>query len=374
MRSLATPIVPLSFVALLSSSAVASEATDLPRPLEGTADLTYDGFAEFGALEEAGVNIGQRRVLKNDLYWNVEFAPIDGIALTLGIDQTLGLRYSYPNARPMMFEPVEGGGTYLLSEEEVADETHGAGLNGVWIGAAFSPYNERFSRGQKSTWRLDVGFRTGSPSKNLWVAKNGKRGAAPGGSALRVAGAASQDMGTGNPWARIELIKENKFTADLVDEDGTTWAKNATLKPASQLEFAAGVEVVAMEDKEDDQRAAVDFFLGFGYRTAEEVTSGVYLPNVIDAGRTIVVTAGDSTYTLAGIHVDYHINEHVRARTGPDFRFHTPISPEHVYAVDTRAAHIGVGWMFRIEGMVQANSSDAPEAVGGAIESLEPAP
>ena len=358
----------LPLLATLASPAIAAEATDMPLELQGSADLTYGGFAEFGALEEDGVNIGQRRILRNDLYWNIEFAPIDGIALTLGIDQTAGLAFNYPNARGMLFEPVEGGGTYLLSEEEVPAKVTAGGINGVWIGAAFAPFSERYDRGHKTTWRLDIGFRTASPNRNLWVAKNGKRGSAPGGTALKAAGAVSQDMGTGNPWASFELIRENKFTADLVDESGETWARAVSLQPASSMTIKGGVEVVAYDDPAQSTRFAVDFFLGFGYRTWEDISSGVYLPNVLDAGKGIPMTAGDQTFMLAGIHADYHINEYVRARTGPDFRFHTPFVPEHAYAVTTRGAHIGVGWMFRIEGMAQAQTQSAVSAVEDAIE------
>lgn len=351
----------------LANPAVAAEATDLPNELAGTADLTYGGFAEWGALEENGVNIGQRRVLRNDLYWNIEFAPLEGVALTLGIDQTAGLKYGYPNARAMLFEPVEGGGTYLLSNEEVPYSTNAGGINGVWVGAAFVPFSESYARGQKSTWRLDIAFRTGAKNKNLWIPKNGKRGSAPGGTALKAVGAVSQDMGTGNPWARIELIRENKFVGDLVDANGDTSARAVTIQPASHLEVTAGVEVVGYDDGEDT-RAAVDFWLGFGYRTWEDVSTGVYLPNTLDAGAAIPMTSGDQTFVRAGIHVDYHVNEHVRARTGPDFRFHTPFIPEHAYAVVTAPRHIGVGWMFRIEGAVQAETKETLSAVGEAIE------
>lgn len=373
LRSFPVNRAPLALLGLglLATPARAAEVTDIPAELQGTADLTYSGFAEFGALEESGVVISQRRVLRNDLFYNVEFAPVDGIAIVLGLDQTAGVKYSYPNARQMLFEPSQGGGTYLLSEDEVGDTVNGAGLNGIWIGAAFSPFNERYKRGQRSTWRLDVGFRTGAASKNLWVAKNGNRGSAPGGSAIRLAGAVSRDMGTGNPWMKIDFVNENKLVTDIVDEDGNTWARGVTLKPASTLEISTGVEVVAVDDPAQDTRFAVDFFAGFGYRSPEEVSSGVYLPNVIETGRQVPMTVGDRTFAKAGIHADYHINEFVRARTGPDFRFHTPFFPEHAYDVVTRAAHLGVGWMFRIEGRLQPNTGNEMDLEGTAAERIE---
>ena len=66
------------------------------------------------------------------------------------------------------------------------------------------------------------------------------------------------------------------------------------------------------------------------------------------------------------------MNENIRARTGPDFRFHTPFRPEHVYNVSTAPDHFGIGWIFRIEGMYQvetdADLADARAAGGEFLE------
>ena len=335
----------------------------MPKELQGTLGLTYAGFSEHGNLVEDEVVVGKRRVLRHDLDWKLEFAPLNGFAAVIGLSQTPVLQYSYPESRSMLYEPVNGGGTYLLDDQTQDATVRGSGLNGVWFGAAFSPFNERYDRGQKSTWRLDIAMRTGSQNKNLWVARDGSRGSAPGGTALKFAGAVSQDLGVGNPWAHTQYIKENGFTADLVDENGNTWAKKVDLQPASELEVRAGVAVMAFEEPAQQTEFAMDLWLGFGYRTWEDVSSGVYLPSVLDGGKQIAMTTGDYTYAMAGINADYQINEYVRARTGPDFRFHTPFTPEHAYEVVTGPRHIGIGWMFRIEGMLQANTPDAIETV-----------
>jgi hypothetical protein len=353
-------LLVLSCLAALPLSAFATEATDMPLPMQGVLGMTYGGFAEFGALQEDGVRISQRRELRHDIDWRLEFAPVHGLALTLGIDQTASLAYSYPDARPMLFEPVDGGGTYLLSEATSPDSIDGSGVDGVWIGAAFSPWNERYARGQRSTLRLDAAFRTGSANNNIWIAKdNGKRGSAPGGSAIRLAGAASQDLGVGSPWMGVEFVKENALTVDVKDESGTTWAKNVELQPASTVEVRGGVEVEALDDLDQQTRVAVDFWLGFGYKSWQDVTSGVLLPNVQNGGREIAMTTSGYAYVISGISADYHINEYVRARTGPEFRFHTPYTPEHAYGVITSPDHIGVGWMLRIEGMLSLDKDDS---------------
>ena len=202
-----------------------------------------------------------------------------------------------------------------------------------------------------------MAFRTGSASQNLWVANNGNRGSAPGGTALRVSAAVSQDMGVGNPYMKMTYQKENKFSTNLVDEMGTTWAKNVELQPASTFEAVSGVEVVGLDDAANHTRFAMDLFLGFGYRTWEDITTGVYVPNVLDNGRTIPVTTGDYTSVRTGLIADYHVNENVRARTGPEFVFHTPFRPEHSYDVITKPAHFAMAWTFKIEGLVQGDKN-----------------
>ena len=336
----------------------------MPLELQGVVGATYGGSAEWGALEEAGVNVGQRRLSRHDLLWDLEFAPVDGMAIRVAVDQTAALAYRYPNSRSMLFEPVEGGGTYLLDAATQDASVTGSGLNGVWIGAAFSPFNERYNRGQRSTWRIDGAFRTGSASKNLWVAKDGKRGSAPGGSALRFALASSQDLGVGNPWFQLAYQRENPFTADLIDESGTVWATGVELQPASTVSARVGCEVMTSSDAELNSRYAVDFYLGFDYRTWEDVASGVYLPNVLDAGKKIAMTHGERIDARGGFAVDFQFNSHVRARTGPEVVVHTPILLEHSYDVMTRPANLGIAWSFTLEGLAQIQKGDpAPDTL-----------
>lgn len=337
---------------LLPLPALAAEVTDMPGALEATGGLTYSGSAEWNALEEAGIQIAGRRVQRHDLNYELEFAPVEGFALVLDISHTPSLRYAYPDASTMLIEPVGGGGTYLLGEPtgETA-VTSASGINGIWIGAAAAPFAERYGLNDQATWRIDLAFRTPSAGMNLWTASNGNRGTSPGGSAIKIQGAFSSDLGTGTPWLQVAWVKENKVTVDLVDEAGTTWATDVVLRPASTLDVLTGIEIVGVDHPDVGTRFAVDLFLGFGYRTWEDVGSGVYLPNVIGGSRQIPVTVGEQINARAGIAFDYHINENVRVRTGPDLRVHTPFRPEHVYAdVRTTPENIAVGWLLRVEG------------------------
>jgi len=357
-------------VALLPATSWSAEVTDMPGELNGVASLTYGGFAEYGALVEDGVNVSKRRVSRHDLNYKIQFAPVTGAALYIDIDHTPSLRYAFPDSNAMLIEPVNGGGSYVGGEPaKDVPSVAGGGLNGVWIGAAFQPFSEHYDRfDQQSTWRLDAAFRTGSANRNLWTAPNGSRGSAPGGTALRLSGAVSTEMGIGNPYVSTVWVQENKVTVDLIDEGGITHAKGVELNPASTIQFRGGIEVIGYEEPTRGTRAAVDFFLGMGYRSWEDIASGVYLPDVLEGSKQIAVTAAEQVNVLAGIQVDYHVNDKVRARTGPDFRFHTPFRPEHVYDARTKPDHIGVGWMFRIEGALDVAKKEVAAATEDALD------
>lgn len=359
MRAL-WPLTCLLLLPLAEGVASGAEVTDMPAAMQGLGRVQYSGLIEYNALEEAGERVAGRRVQRHDLDYHLAFAPLDGLALTLGISHTPSVRYRYPDARPMLMEPVDGGGTYLLSDPGGTHVVQGAGLNGVWLGAAFAPFAERYARNQQATWRLDVAFRTGSPKRNLWTAPNGKRGSAPGGTALKLQGAFSRDLGVGHPWLQVAWTHENKVTVDLTDESGMTWAQDVVLRPASTVDILGGIELVAVDDRDTGARFAVDLYLGFGYRSWEDVASGVYLPHVVSASRQIPVTAGEQIHGRAGIAFDYHVNDAVRFRTGPDVRVHTPFRPEHVYHVRTRAENIAIGWMFRFEGILDVEELQSP--------------
>jgi len=360
--------------ALLPIASWSAEVTDMPSELNGMASLTYGGFAEYGALTEDGVNVGKRRVSRHDLNYKIQFAPITGTAIFVDIDHTPSVRYAFPDSNNMLIEPVDGGGTYVGGEPaKDVPVVSGGGLNGVWVGAAFQPFSERYERfDQQSTWRLEMAFRTGSANRNLWTAPNGKRGSAPGGTAMRLAGAVSTEMGVGNPYVSTVWVKENRVTVDLTDEDGVTHAKGVELNPASSIQFRGGIEVIGYEEPTRGTRAAVDFFLGMGYRSWEDIASGVYLPDVLEGSKQIAVTSAEQVNVLAGIQVDYHVNDKVRARTGPDFRFHTPFRPEHVYDTQTKPDHIGIGWMFRIEGVLDVSQKDVASAAEDVLDTAAP--
>jgi hypothetical protein len=101
--------------------------------------------------------------------------------------------------------------------------------------------------------------------------------------------------------------------------------------------------------------------MGGNYRSWEDHASGVYLPNVLDGGKSIPVTTGDRVAGETGLALDYHVNTYVRLRTGVDFSYGTPYTLEHVYPVTTSADTYTIGWFFLIQGV---GSFVPPEETG----------
>ncbi|MFT4626025.1 MAG: hypothetical protein ACI8PZ_004696 [Myxococcota bacterium] len=350
----------------VGSSASAAEVTDLPPERGALVRLSYEGTHTTGGLEEEGERISERRVTRHDLFWQAEVSPARGLAANIGLEHSAGFTFRYPDARPMIFEPTTGAGTYLFSRPNGDAEVDAAGVTGVWLGLAATPYSELFDKQHLATWRFDVALRPGSPKRNLWTAKNGKRGPAPGGTGIRLAGAFSRDLGVGNPYMQFEYLHEGAVTVDLEDEEGKVYARRVELKPASTVEVTGGVEIVAWRQAETGQRASADLSLTAGYRTWQDVGSGVLLPNVLDGSRQIAITEGEAIYVRGRIGADVHAMDAVRTRLGATLGWQTPTRPEHVYQVTTTPGTVTIGWFLTVEG--RAPFSD----LFGAAESPPP--
>ena len=350
----------LLLISLGSTPAHAAEVTDMAPATGVMFGAHYGGSALSGDLVEAGEVISARRITRHDLDLRAEFAPIDGFAITLALATTPSWVFRYPDAREMIVEPATGEGSYLAGDPFAeAPEIKAGGLQGVWVGAAFAPFAERYETADsQSTWRLDVGFRPGSKTSNLWTAPKGKRGVAPGGSALRLAGAFSSDLGLASPYLSVDYQRESGVEVDIIDEAGTEWAKGLALKPASTVRTRGGVEITAYEDPDLGSTFAFDLYIGGGYRSWEDVASGVYLPSVLASSRQVPVTVGDHMTGLAGLGIDYHVSDNVRGRTGLEFRYHTPFRVEHVYDVRTSGNSWELGWTLTVQGLASFLSDD----------------
>jgi hypothetical protein len=345
------------------ATAGAADVTDLAPPLGMAGGLAYGGSMITGGLTEQGLLVSQRRITRHDLDFQAEISPAEGLALTLDLQTTPSYVFRYPESRTMVVEPLTGSGSYL-SGEPVADtpELRAGGVDGLWIGVAAAPFSERYGAAQRATSRLDFAIRTPSHGRNLWTANDagGKRGPSPGGTAMKLAAAFSTTRGVSSPWLRAEWVKESKLTIDIVDESGHVWATALPLQPASTLVADTGVEITASDDP-DTGTYAVDLWMGVGYRSWEDVASGVYLPNVLDSGRTIPVTASDTVLGRAGLAFDATLQDLLKIRAGATFEYRMPYALEHVYDVTTSPNTVQVGWFLEVRGYGRFVPEDADQ-------------
>lgn len=352
MLALSAALAPL-----LAVKAHSAEVTDLPPELGLVGRLSYGGSSLSGKLLEEGQQVARRRITRHDLALGAELAPLPWVSFSLELGLTPSLRYRYPEAREMIIEPLTGSGSYLAGEPSLETPTVAAsGISGLWLGIAANPLLAAGPSGDaRSAWRLDAAVRTPSKKRNLWTAPSrskggGSRGVAPGGTAFRLAGAFSRKLGIAEPWMRAVWVTENKVEVDIVDEQGNAWASDLPLQPASTVDLDFGGQFLAFSAAETGTKVAVNTWLGGGYRTWEDVASGVYLPNVLDGARRIPVTAGDSLEARAGLEVDVDVNEALALKTGAVVSWFLPFRPEHVYEVRTSPDTMRVGFTLTVEG------------------------
>ena len=198
---------------------------------------------------------------------------------------------------------------------------------------------------------------TPSPNATLYSTNNAStRGAAPGGHGLFIGAAFSNNKGKGNPYMDFQLVWESPSNVDIVDGNGQLVKTGATIRPATTIDMAAGVEVIASEQPDKDIRVAVDLFAGIGYRSWADLPSGFHLPDVLGQSSGLVVTQSDHVALRAGLALNYDINKWVGLRTGIEGRYYTPFTIENDYPVSTGIDSFQVAWVFALTGKVRLQS------------------
>jgi hypothetical protein len=337
-------------IALLASADAAS-VTEFPPMLRGDFEVDYRGSYEFGGIEEGGQDFGRRLIHDEGIDYTLEFAPYTGIAVNLTLPTTVFLRHAYNGTSEMLFDPATGSGSYEFGDPVSGTTQFNAqGIDGVWIGAAFAPFSERYKRGHQVTWRLDARLRTGSKN-TLWSAEGNGRGSAPGGTAFNLGAAFSADKQLTSPYLDFQYVHEGRTTVDIVDEDGNTWLTGAELKAPDTLNLVGGFQVVGF--KEEDSMLAFDLNMNFGYVGWSDVPSGLYLPDVLDSSRNIVVSGGDYLTTGGGFGVNGHITKYAGVRTGFTANYILPHHLEHPYDVRTGATTFKLAWNVSIMGKLR---------------------
>ncbi len=334
-------------VIALLTAAWSAEVTDIPPGMAGDVCLTYQGSIEQGSLQESLQTWGSRRVEQHDLLVDVEFSPVGGFVLRLGLEATPARLLSFPEAVSMSYDPVTETGTMVSGSLLTDPPTYEAkGVQGVWIGAALAPFSEQLHEHQQVSWRLDAAIRPGA-KRSWWVHElDGPRGVAPGGVGVDLRAAFSTERGTANPYLVADYRWEGPFTAALSGGSG----EEVQVRPSSSVQALAGVELVGARDEARSTKAAFDLRLRFAYLGWADIPSGVLLPDTLDATQGLLVTSGEHLELGGGLAIKGHVHRNLVLRAGADLAYVFTYRLEHLYPVYTGLDTFRIGWSAALEG------------------------
>lgn len=333
----------------------------MPARGEVEVEVGYRGRSEQGGLAEGEARVSERRENQHDLVLGARFAPVPGAALTIQMVTTPSRRWRFTNARRMVFDPVTQRGTTLLGASTDDVVQRAAGVSGLWIGASLAPFS--IDRGDRTSWRLDAAFRPGAGARNLWSARqNGTRGAAPGGSAIRLTGAFSGAAGPTRPYLTARWTQEFGATISQVDESGQDWGL-LRVSPASDARVTAGTEVPLLTGP-GPVLITLDGWIGGEYVSSGRIASGVWLPHVLDRSRSLPAVIDGQVAGRTGVGVRVELPDVGVVRAGVQARWGTPYRVEHLYDVVTTPDTWSIGGFlvvsraFGIKGIV--DDADSP--------------
>lgn len=329
----------------------------MPPAMRGDIDIAYAGDFGFVGLEEGPDLVARGQLFRHDLLFGAEFAPIRGVAVNLAVPVTPSWSMSWSQARKMAYDPVANTGSYA-NGDVINDppKLTASGSEGIWLGVAVAPFSESYGKGvlkQNVDWRLGAQVRTGS-GNTLWSAPDGHRGVAAGGGAWRLTAAFSTKRGFSCPYLGFDAVFEGKpVLIDVVDEAGTAWVTGLPVDAASHVDVRGGVEITDTEIVETGYRFVWDLYMGFGYTTWQDIPSGILLPSVLDASRTIAVTESDYVHGKVGMAAIVDFNKYVGMRIGVEGGYKMPHTVENVYPVRSSADSFNVVANVAVEGRIR---------------------
>ncbi len=363
------PALPSLIVGLLlaGSPATAAEVTDLPQPLRGAVALSYDSTGDVLSIEEGGVEVGRRRHRDHTMQLDLEFSPVRAVSLVLQLPVVMTERVNWTSANQMVFDPnLQTGSLAAADPMQPLPLLKGGGLAGPTIMLRAAPFHEQLYTGHadRTSWVLEAGYRFRDKSSFFRVDQAGKRGGGEGAAALHLRSAWSTTRRTNRPYVEATFDKPFTVPTPLRAEDGTVLTAGAAVRPATRFTARVGTEVPAYD--RDDTQVFVDLRSHVGYRSWQDLPSGTYLPDVLEASRAVLVTQGDALWITGGLGVALRLDDRVDVRVGGDFGTETPYTVEHPYDVTTA----GGAMLWSVDAQVKVWLSDRllgldADAVGG---------
>jgi hypothetical protein len=326
-----------------SLSANAAEVTHLAPALRGDFEIRYDLEAEHARLMEGEESVGKRRLMTNTVTYALRFSPMDGLGLFVEVPHFAGEGVRFTDTNTMSFDPREDRGV-MAGSPSMADPaiTRGSGVGGTWIGISGTPLSlELFEkRKDRTSWKIDFGFRFKDKTSFYSYGPRDTRGAGTGAPALRLRTAISGKHRKAQPYLVADMVKTLRVTTDVVDADGTVVAEGLELRPASYINVRPGVEWMVAKYGEDGAQVSVDLHGQFGYRSPQELPSGIYLPSILDASADQVASMSERTEILVGTGVNWRFMEYVQLNVGADFGANSGGRVEHFYDVNAQVGAV----------------------------------
>jgi hypothetical protein len=79
----------------------------------------------------------------------------------------------------------------------------------------------------------------------------------------------------------------------------------------------------------------VDPHLEFGFQSWQDVPSGTFLPDVLDASKPLLATESEYAFLSTGVNLDIRIMEYIELDLGADVGVRSGHQVEHLYPIDT---------------------------------------
>jgi hypothetical protein len=302
----------------------------MPGAMQFDVSVAYDGAFDFAGLAQGGQDVGRRDTLAHDLTTTITFAPVDGVAVWLGLPANLSRTISFVDAQQMLYDPITKSGVMGGS---LADppKFKGSGLSGLWVGLSLAPFAERYERNQQASWRIDLGYRA-PIGRSFYDQSDRAGGGALGAHAFTVDGAFSADNDRTSPYITAGWMMETRREAMVPDSQGSL--QTVRVQPGMRVYGKGGLEIlVSRLPSKPFVRTAIDLHVGMIYRTWSDSPSGFLLPSVLPETMGLAATRSEHLSFGGGLGVVADVHRFVGLRLGAELFYAMPHRQEHYYPV-----------------------------------------
>jgi len=301
----------------LIASAWADPAV-LPPLFRADVGLEYRGSTRWGRLSEATGIVGLEKSSEHRIHFDGTFTAYRGLAASVGVELAPNAHTEWYDLPKMSFDPVARTGTYALGEPSPVDWHYG-GWDGIWLGAAVSPY-ELAGTTVPLHLRIDVSFRT--PGGRTRSQENSdRRGFSAGGVAGELRAAFSVQRGFARPYFVGTGRLEGRKT---VDGQKVGAASFITGETGSEWTLWRGVT---------DQHFQIEVEAGVGVYGASSGVSGDSLPHSLEWLQGTSTAEAAHVRAKASFALDAQFHKYAGMTFGVEGEYRGPHAVDQLYPV-----------------------------------------